>query len=491
MSYDDPDDPRYNPFAEEQSSISNHAQPGYYSSAFFPTLSNTQPTLRRRRSSLTARSLKDEDEWSRPKHARTRTEIQIIPHSPIVHPLKSALAGINGAVFPDLGITRPHLSRILNDSVLFDTSESVEDSLAVITPPSPDQEKDVIVHQVSSTDSLAGVALKYGISLPNLRRANKLWANDSIHLRDVLYIPIDQASRAHEYIPEPTLSSFTPAATSSSSHSFHHFSTDEPAINCENPEIVVPSPMVPIRRIPVKQLSYFPPSTSRNTELELSSRVETPNMYLQSPAASKLPPQYNRYSPSPVNNSLSSILTALPIAASTRDEIITRLSFDSVSSSFSDRSRANSDEEVGHELNDVTKPRRLPDPDHDSDTEYDDELSMPTPKATQRLPDVLLPSQAEPAILLSSSLPKYSHARSYSSTSPPRFYVSQVNQTYVRTSQMEPSPAMQLPNFQSSTLGRSAGKSRSGHANADTVIRSNVKGKERSTAVHHSSFDLG
>lgn len=160
MSYDGLDDPHFNPFAEDQASASNLSQPGYYSSAFFPMLSNTRPTLRRRRSSLSAQSLKDgnESEWTPSKHTRARTELQIMPHSPVVHPLKSALAAINGPIFPDLGITRPHLSRIVNDSSLMDASDSTEGSLEGTIPSFPDQEKDVIVHQVCFLISLCSLS---------------------------------------------------------------------------------------------------------------------------------------------------------------------------------------------------------------------------------------------------------------------------------------------------------------------------------------------
>ncbi|KAJ1658782.1 hypothetical protein IWQ61_002027 [Dispira simplex] len=50
----------------------------------------------------------------------------------------------------------------------------------------------VIVHSVQKTDTLAGICLKYGIKPAALRKANKLWATDSIHLRDQLYIPVHQ-----------------------------------------------------------------------------------------------------------------------------------------------------------------------------------------------------------------------------------------------------------------------------------------------------------
>ncbi|KAJ1979959.1 hypothetical protein H4R33_005593 [Dimargaris cristalligena] len=48
----------------------------------------------------------------------------------------------------------------------------------------------VIVHQVCPTDTLAGICLKYGIQPAALKRANKLWATDTIHFRDQLLIPI-------------------------------------------------------------------------------------------------------------------------------------------------------------------------------------------------------------------------------------------------------------------------------------------------------------
>ncbi|CAG8598942.1 8996_t:CDS:2 [Ambispora leptoticha] len=52
--------------------------------------------------------------------------------------------------------------------------------------------KTVIVHEVKKTDTLAGIALFYGIELPILKKANKLWTNDSIHMHKYLYIPLDE-----------------------------------------------------------------------------------------------------------------------------------------------------------------------------------------------------------------------------------------------------------------------------------------------------------
>ena len=307
--------------------------------------------------------------------------------------------------------------------------------------------------QVTSKDSLAGVSLKYGISLPNLRKANQLWATDSIHLRDVLYIPIKQSLRAREFMPEPQVVSLTPESrepeTSTIDAPIHH----SPFTN-GNIELTSTSPLTPIRRIPSSQLTFFPPSSIKGLESNLDGPFQDIGIPLH-PSESHRPlaGAYSRHISSQASYSLSSILTALPIAASTRDEIITRLSFDSVSSNFSDKSRTNSDDEIGHELDDVAKHKnsRIP----KTLCEDVDEMSMPTPKALQN-PEIL-PGQQGSRITSSSSLPKNSHVRSLSSTSPPRFYVSQAYETSVRTYQMEPSPTMQLPTFRNHTAVHSSG----------------------------------
>ena len=58
----------------------------------------------------------------------------------------------------------------------------------------PDVEPDTrlcILHDIAKTDSLIGISLAYGISAAALRKANKLWERDDIHLRKSLSIPIE------------------------------------------------------------------------------------------------------------------------------------------------------------------------------------------------------------------------------------------------------------------------------------------------------------
>ncbi|KAF9527324.1 hypothetical protein CPB83DRAFT_884302 [Crepidotus variabilis] len=451
MSYDDSDDLAYNPFADEINNepTGSNVATGYFNSAFFPEPSSPTTTLRRRRSSLSNKS-PTKPVLGKKKHTRALSEIEITPHSAGLHPLKSALAATIGVVFQDSGVTRPNLSRLVSEANNHDGPEEEEDTKG--PPPIRDEETDVIVHQVTLKDSLAGVSLKYGISLANLRRANQLWTSDSIHRRSELYIPIDQASRAREFLPEPKLISLTPDPPDETINVFDLASSLASPVNGHKAEAPPNSPPA-VTRMPARQLTYFPPSTNKSPDIRLNSHSLNPAM--ASSSNLRTSPTSSKYDPSLPNNSLTSILTALPISASVRDEIITRLSFDSVSSSFTDRSRANSDEDDGHELNEVARSGHL----NGLRLGFDeglDESKMPTPKARPR--NAQLPPVKTSGHTSSSSLPKTSHLRSISSASPPRFYVSQLHETSIRTSQMEPSPSMQIPVRRSTTVGPSAGK---------------------------------
>jgi len=45
-------------------------------------------------------------------------------------------------------------------------------------------------HIVNGTDTLQGLALKYGVTMEQIRRANRLFATDSLFLREHLLIPV-------------------------------------------------------------------------------------------------------------------------------------------------------------------------------------------------------------------------------------------------------------------------------------------------------------
>lgn len=301
-----------------------------------------------------------------------------------LHPLRTA--GLTTG-FNVESITRPHLSRIVNVGTLVDAPPVESDVLTELRA----EEKDVLVHkvcyasppsnavhsthvsQISPGDSLAGVSLKYGIPMADLRRTNQLWASDSIHLRTVLYVPIDQATRVRKLPTDSNLVSVSlyedfihqPEASSD----FLNASESQSTTRLFNTGT--------IQRVPTSQLSFFPPSSTNKIIPEVGpipqARQDPLFAYANQPRPSSYPSQ-----------SLTSLLTALPIAASTRDTIISRLSFESVSSSYSDRENEGVHEDL--ELDDVVKYTTQPhnhifDERQATHTIYED---MATPKASHR-----------------------------------------------------------------------------------------------------------
>ncbi|XP_062265441.1 lysM and putative peptidoglycan-binding domain-containing protein 2 [Platichthys flesus] len=52
-----------------------------------------------------------------------------------------------------------------------------------------------IEHRVSDSDTLQGIALKYGVTMEQVKRSNKLFSNDCIFLRNSLNIPVASEKR--------------------------------------------------------------------------------------------------------------------------------------------------------------------------------------------------------------------------------------------------------------------------------------------------------
>ncbi|XP_018350156.1 PREDICTED: lysM and putative peptidoglycan-binding domain-containing protein 2 isoform X2 [Trachymyrmex septentrionalis] len=82
----------------------------------------------------------------------------------------------------------------------------------------------LVKHTVCPTDTLQGIALKYGVTTEQIRRINRLWASDSLFLREHLLIPVsadspasmcnDELAASEEHDVPPNVSS--PSSISSS-----------------------------------------------------------------------------------------------------------------------------------------------------------------------------------------------------------------------------------------------------------------------------------
>ncbi|KAF5274093.1 hypothetical protein FQR65_LT04491 [Abscondita terminalis] len=54
--------------------------------------------------------------------------------------------------------------------------------------------QNLIKHVVTSSDTLQGIALRYGVTMEQIRRLNRLWASDSLFLRESLLIPVTEST---------------------------------------------------------------------------------------------------------------------------------------------------------------------------------------------------------------------------------------------------------------------------------------------------------
>jgi hypothetical protein len=284
------------------------------------------------------------------------------------------------------------------------------------------------------------VSLKYGIDLTELRRANQLWANDSIHLRETLLIPLHRAINARAYVVR--------AASEDGS--------DLPDLSGETSDTGLPIPSstsgTNVRRVPISQLSGFPPSSNPYRTTPSPGSTSPPATTQTSATTPPGKPSLSRNN-TLTNHSLSSLLNALPIAASTRDEITSRLSLDSAGSSQGDRRQ--SSEDSGHEMKNVhSNAQWTP---SGGQRQPPDLLSgdSQTPRASHRAPKRLV-NKSRDGSTQGGNRPTESNNRSSRlSSSPPAAYVPHLpnDNSYVRTSQMEPSPGMKLPMLRNNSDG--------------------------------------
>ena len=356
--------------------------------------------------------------------------------------------------------------------------------------------------QVQPKDSLAGVALKYGINLADLRRANQLWTSDTIHLRKVLYIPVDktrQATNLRAAIIDLTLH---PSSTSHSTNTDP--SSPQPngtasATHSDLPDIG----KLTLRRVPASQLSYFPPSNHPpNTDDGLTPAFQAaatlPNGR-SSRGRPALPVSFTRSKESPLQGVLDIFSSSLQTTANqlrqtsgtlfgnasavrapatlasrlslesnsgtpstTSDDIDWEHELDIVNSSKSARSRGAADadrsskrthaREASASLNDLHSSPSSIREERDS-VELDAgpfqnatrSQSPHTPTHSRNGASRSRSHSQQPVTPPSSSRGRGRGVVPYTDTEPPPEWGSPRGKSAVRTAQLEPSPGMQLP----------------------------------------------
>ena len=317
-----------------------------------------------------------------------------------------------------------------------------------------------------SSDSLAGVALKYGISLADLRKANQLWPSDPIHLRKVLYIPLDKSHKAKELVlTQLELNSTQPSEDASPTAGPDEKPLENIATNGKDTPLT-------IRRIPAAQLSFFPPPSTGSQPLSTSNSRTVPRSTLTAWRRDPIPFEAVSSNSSallasaslsiPSSTAMASALS-IPLSSSPsgRGQIpslstlfgslpLGRISFDS---STSTPSQISDDQE--HEMHDVSHRNSFDEvrerhPDRQRVVSPKASPSKPKKHAQQDAVELYSYSSSEPFQLKSSvsgglrSMPTTPTKRDKSAV-----YVSPERNVLapeaIRTSQLEPSPMMRLP----------------------------------------------
>ncbi|KAF2475704.1 uncharacterized protein BDR25DRAFT_331497 [Lindgomyces ingoldianus] len=82
---------------------------------------------------------------------------------------------------------------LLPDSVGRIKRRNSDDRLSVSAPPTENDDRDalVYVHIVRPQDTLAGITIKFNCQPAVLRKANRMWPNDSIQTKDTILLPVD------------------------------------------------------------------------------------------------------------------------------------------------------------------------------------------------------------------------------------------------------------------------------------------------------------
>ncbi|KAJ3095268.1 hypothetical protein HDU97_007111 [Phlyctochytrium planicorne] len=113
-----------------------------------------------------------------------------------------------------------------------DSSESTTSATSSTSSRTPPPHRSI--HTIQSTDTLEGICIQYGCELSEIKRINKLWTSDSVHLRKVLYIPL--------HAPPPSSPEFqlrhAPSAHPDNIRRFkERYSTDSESTFVSNPNL--------------------------------------------------------------------------------------------------------------------------------------------------------------------------------------------------------------------------------------------------------------
>ena len=190
-----------------------------------------------------------------------------------------------------------------------------DERAAASAPPRQYEDREALVylHKVHPEDTLAGVMIKYNCNAPVFRKANRLWPNDRIQIRDVVYLPIDACGIRGRKLADEECRSDSISSTSNqdrmrtptdqtapwsqaqcisdASQTIHSSVPTSPAKSVYPPDdqprthhswVTLPNfpNPVEIARLSRRSLGFFPPSRRKSVSF---SDLDTPSASLELP----------------------------------------------------------------------------------------------------------------------------------------------------------------------------------------------------------------
>ncbi|KAF7198429.1 hypothetical protein HII31_00168 [Pseudocercospora fuligena] len=192
-----------------------------------------------------------------------------------------------------------------------------DDRNSASAPPGEAEDRDALVylHPVKKDDTLAGITIRYNVSANVLRKANRMWPNDTPQARKVLILPVDAcavkgkpvsdaeldllgsesealSTLQAEEVPTPTATTYQQNgikgqnrdrtnSTSTHTSTSAAASTIETEPNWQHDSwVLLPGNKDPteIARLPRRALGYFPPARRKSNSY---SDLDTPSTSLE------------------------------------------------------------------------------------------------------------------------------------------------------------------------------------------------------------------
>ncbi|KAF2442942.1 hypothetical protein P171DRAFT_474258 [Karstenula rhodostoma CBS 690.94] len=210
----------------------------------------------------------------------------------------------------DLLLADSHMS----DSVGRLKRRNSDDRMSSSAPPGENEDRDALIyiHNVRPQDTLAGITIKFNCQPAVLRKANRMWPNDSVQTKKTIVLPVDAcgvkgrpvagpaAQQDDDLLlgdwsnnPKDSSNGLPNGWTSSRPRDSDTSSTFSPAVSNADSEppwkhdswVLLPSDKEPIEigRMPRRELGFFPPARRKSL---VFSDASTPRASVDMPRSS-------------------------------------------------------------------------------------------------------------------------------------------------------------------------------------------------------------